>query len=130
MGDLLRIVGVAIVISVILTVLRGRSAPFGSQVSIGFVVAVFIWLLGPLGEVTRTLSTLADQAGLRSVYIQLLLKAVGIAAITSIGSALCRDTGENAIGQMVEFAGKVFILLLALPVVAAIIDVIVQLLPG
>lgn len=127
---MIRMVGLAAVITVLLTILRKDYAPFGFQVALGFVVALMIWLLRPLSDLIGALGTLAQTAGVRSVYLNVVLKVVGIATVTSIGAALCRDAGEDAIGHVVELTGKVFILILAIPVVAAIIDVIVGLLPG
>lgn len=130
MTDVLRIVGIALVFSVLLVILRKEAAPYGAQLAIGLVVVLLLSLLRPISQLIDALGSLAQGAGIRSVYLGIVLKAIGIAAMTSIGAELCRDAGEDAAGQVVELAGKVFIMLLALPVVTAIIDLVVRLLPG
>ncbi len=128
--DLARIVGLGIVVSVLLTFLRKEMSSIGAQVSIAFVVIALLFLIEPLQQVMDTFVTLSERAQVRGVYMALVLKAVGIAYIASIGAELSRDAGESAIGSAVELAGKVFIFLLAVPVIAAILDALVGLLPG
>ena len=130
MTDVARIVGLGIVLSVLLTFLRRQMAPVGVQLAMAFVLIVLLFLVEPLRRVTESFSALADEAGVRGIYAAVVLKAVGIAYLTSIGSELCRDAGESAIGAAVELAGKVFILLLAVPIIAAILDALATLLPG
>src|SRR5690554_3259978 len=126
----MRVVGLGIVVSVLLTVIRKDVPPIGAQVAAAFVVTALLMLMEPLGGVVRAFAELASGAGVRTVYLALVLKAVAIAFITSVGAELSRDAGEAAIGSVVELTGKVFILLLAVPVIAAILDALVSLLPG
>lgn len=130
MTDIVRIVGIAIVVSVLLSILRKDAAPIGAQLAIAFVVLVLLFLMEPLGRVIRSFGDLAQGAGVRSVYLALVLKAVAIAFITSLGAELAKDAGENSVGATVEMTGKVFILLLAVPVITALLDALAALLPG
>ncbi len=127
---MMRVVGLGIVVSVLLTVIRKDIPPIGAQVAAAFVVTALLMLMEPLAGVVRAFAELASGAGVRTVYLALVLKAVAIAFITSVGAELSRDAGEAAIGSVVELTGKVFILLLAVPVIAAILDALVSLLPG
>src|SRR5690606_10018161 len=122
--------GLAIAVSVMLAFLRKEMPPIGAQVAMAFVVVALLYLMRPLVEMVDVFVELAGNANVRPVYLIVVLKAVGIAYITSIGAELSRSAGEGAIGAIVELAGKVFILSLAVPVVAALLDVLVRLLPG
>jgi stage III sporulation protein AD len=64
---------------------------------------VILWLaeVGQGGDVHETVS--------------LLLRALGIAALSQVCADLCRQSGEAAIASGVELAGKAQLLLLALP---------------
>ena len=50
-------------------------------------------------------------------YFPRLQKGIGICVIVEISSGLCKDNGAENIGRMLEWIGKVEILLLALPLV-------------
>jgi len=130
MGEIAGVVAAAVAISVFLVFLRREMASIGAQVALAFVIVALLTLLEPLRRLIDAFWELSRGAGVRPLYISVVLKAIGIAYITSIGAALCKDAGEDAVGAVVELAGKVSILILALPVVAAILDVLVRLLPG
>ncbi|NLC37881.1 MAG: stage III sporulation protein AD, partial [Clostridia bacterium] len=51
------------------------------------------------------------------------------AYIAEFGAQVCRDAGETAIASRVEFAAKVLIIVLAIPIVVAILETIIRLLP-
>lgn len=130
MTDVTRIVGLGIVVSVLLTLLRKEMPPMAVQVAMAFVVVALLFLVEPLRQAVDTFLHLAAEARVRTIYVEVVLKAIGIAYIASIGSELSRDAGEGAIASVVELAGKVFILLLAVPVIAAILDALIRLMPG
>ena len=130
MNGIAAVVAAAVAISIFLVFLRREMAPIGAQVALAFVVVALASLVGPLRQLLDAFWELAREAGARTMYVSVVLKAIGIAYVASIGSALCKDAGEDAVAAVVELAGKVSILILALPVVAAILNVLVQLLPS
>lgn len=56
------------------------------------------------------------------VYIETVIKALGIAVISESAADLCRDAGESAIASKTEFAAKIMIIYLALPVIKNLIS--------
>jgi len=50
-----------------------------------------------------------------------LLKALGISFITEISAGVCRDSGEGTLALWVESAGRMLLLILALPLVEDIL---------
>ena len=57
-----------------------------------------------------------------SLYFSTVLKALGIGIAAQTASDICRDSGENAVASKLEFAAKVGILLLGLPVIREILS--------
>jgi stage III sporulation protein AD len=72
---------------------------------------------------------MALRAQLNMVFLSALLKIIGIAYIAEFGTQVCRDAGENALAFKVELAGKVMILILAVPIISTIVDTVERLLP-
>ena len=68
------------------------------------------------------LSGLGERAGVTS-YLQILLRALGIALLTQYAAEICRECGESAAAGGVELAGKIEILLLCLPLIDEILSV-------
>lgn len=57
-----------------------------------------------------------------SLYFSTVLKALGIGIAAQTAADICRDSGEGAVASKLEFAAKVGILLLGLPVVREILS--------
>ena len=75
------------------------------------------------------LNYIASRANVDSMHLSIVLKVIGIAYITEFGSQVCRDAGESAIASKIELGGKIIILSLTVPILAALIEVILQILP-
>ena len=67
-------------------------------------------------------------SGIKSEYVSIILKVTGIAYITQIGSEICKDAGESAIGTKIEIAGKVLIAAACLPLVTTLFGTVMDLL--
>ncbi|QIA27111.1 stage III sporulation protein AD [Thermaerobacter sp. PB12/4term] len=125
-----QIVGIALVASVLLVLLRQARPEWALLLSIVTAVAVFLLLVDDIAAVIRVLEQVADRADLDSRYTATLLKIVGVAYLAEFGAQLCRDAGESALAAKVELAGKVVILLLAVPILMAVLELLVGLLPA
>ena len=69
---------------------------------------------------------LSDKADINSVYIGIVLKIVGIAYIASFDRALCKDANVDSLATQIDFAGKIMILVLAIPILMAVLNSILQ----
>ena len=57
-------------------------------------------------------------------FPELLLKAIGCTFVTSFAANLCRDAGYGGLAVQMETVGKVYLLLLSLPVVSALLQLL------
>jgi stage III sporulation protein AD len=93
-------------------------------------IFIFIFLLDKIGLVIGLLEKLSVQAGVELIFLQTILKIIGIAYIAEFGAQIAKDSGEGSIASKIELAGKVLILVLALPIVQRVIEVVLKLLPA
>ncbi|MBE6047362.1 MAG: stage III sporulation protein AD [Clostridium sp.] len=89
-------------------------------------VVVFIFCLGQISQILVFLKTISEKAGIDIVYLGIVLKILAIAYIASFASEICKDAGAGSLASKVEFAGKIFILVLAIPILMAVLDSILQ----
>ena len=89
-------------------------------------VFVFIFCLSQISEILAFLKTISEKAGIDIVYLGIVLKILAIAYIASFASEICKDAGAGSLASKVEFAGKIFILVLAIPILMAVLDSILQ----
>jgi len=72
---------------------------------------------------------LASSAGINMVYMGTILKIIGIAYIAEFGAQICRDAGEGTIASKIELAAKILIMVLAVPIVVAVLTMLIKLVP-
>src|SRR5699024_5722549 len=89
---------------------------------------LFVILL-EITKIIQLLQSLAQMAQVESIYIQTILKIIGIAYMTEFSANMMRDAGLSSVGANIELAGKIFILVLAIPIIEAVIQVILQFTP-
>ncbi len=129
MEDMARVVGAGLVAAILLVILRDRYPAMATQLLIAFVAGVFVLLLPALGRVVSVFTELGRRAQVNAAHLDIALRVMGVAYLAAFGAQICRDAREEALGSAIELAGKVIILLLALPVLMAILDALLGLLP-
>ena len=80
-------------------------------------------------EIVRRIKEISVKSNIPGEYTKLLLKVLGIGYLTDFSASAAKDAGENSIAQKIEFAGKISITALAMPLFFNLIDVITDLLP-
>lgn len=92
-------------------------------------IIIFFQLIEQIRTVILFIESLAVRAAVDSYYLATILKIIGIAYIVEISANLMKDSGLTSLAAKIELAGKIFILLLALPIIQAVIEVIIQFIP-
>lgn len=122
------IVGLALVAVVLLAVVRGQRPELGALLAVAAGSVIALAVLPRLAQVIQLLEGLSGKAGVDQAYLTAVLKIVGVAYVAEFGAQVARDAGEGAIARQVELAGKVLILVLAVPIVLAVLDLVLRLL--
>ena len=91
-------------------------------------ISIFIYSLTKINQILIFINTISEKAGINTLYIGIILKVLAIAYLVSFASEICRDSGAQSLGSKVELIGKIFILLLAIPILMAVLDSILQIL--
>ena len=106
----------AVTLAVLLRQWKGEFVPL-LRLAVAAVLAAAVIAMALVAYIR----TLTENAGV-SGYAEFLLKALGITVLTQCASELCRECGESGAAAGVELAGKVEILLLALPLIGEILS--------
>ncbi|MFZ5633638.1 MAG: stage III sporulation protein AD [Bacillota bacterium] len=127
--DIMQVVGLGLVAVVLAVVLRHNKPEMAVFLSIAVGIIIFIIMLGKIGSVLDVLKDLSARANLSMIYLGTILKIVGIAYIADFGAQICRDAGEGAVAAKIEFAAKILILVLAVPIVVAVLNSLLKVVP-
>jgi stage III sporulation protein AD len=99
-------------------------------IGIATSVLIFLMILPKLTSVFELINTLATQSNIDMAYIDTVLKIIGISYIAELGSQICIDAGENSIASKIELSGKVLIMVIAVPIMMALIELIINIFPS
>lgn len=116
------LVGIA---ALVLSMLAGDvKREYGFAVALCAALLIAAYGLGRVSLIVREIQAFEEGIGLEHEYIAILLKMVGIAYLTQLAVSLCHDAGQGAIAGQIGFAGKVSMLIVSLPVIAALVETI------
>lgn len=127
--SILQIVALAVVAAILILVIRQEKPELALQIALAAGLIVFVLVVWKVVEVINVLERLAVRADLNMVFLGTLLRIIGIAYIAEFGTQICKDAGQSALAFKVELAGKVMILILAVPIITTIFETVSRLLP-
>lgn len=130
MQTILKVASISLIATVLLVVLREERKEWGVILRFGIGAVVLLMILAPLDSVITHVVQLAAAAKIRGLYLAILLKVIGIAYIATFAAQLAYDTGESGLGWRVELAGKIAILVIALPLIGAILNTVLKMIPS
>lgn len=121
MNEIIKICGVALIGLAATAVMRGMRNDFASIAGIATGLLLLGFAVGTIYPVLGYIEKLTENSAF-SVYIETVVKAMGIAMVAESAADICRDFGESAIGARLEFAAKGVIILLSLPVIESLLS--------
>jgi stage III sporulation protein AD len=127
--DIIQVVGIGIVATITIVILRSVMPQFAVYVSIIAGIVIFMMIAGKLSSVINYLDSMSGKFGIDFIYLDVMLKIIGISYIAEFGSEICRDAGESAVASKIELAGKVIIFVLAVPILSSLLQMVFSLLP-
>ena len=126
--SIFQVLGCGFLTLVLWLVLQQYKSNLSIFVVIAFGVLIFLSAAGQLQNLLQTLLQISEQAGVNVIYLTTIFKIIGIAWLTEFLCQVCRDAGSSALAVKLEFAAKMAILLLAFPVLTAVLESIVTIL--
>lgn len=127
--DIVKIVAIAIVAAVAVLILRQYNNEMAVLVAIGSGVLILILVLDELFEVVYAFYNLAELTGINSGLFSVIIKIIGIGYLSEFGNSICVDANAKNLGDKLLLAGKVMILVTAMPVVLNLIETIIEIIP-
>lgn len=128
--EIIQVVGLGLVVTFMILLLKEQKPMFAYILATFAGVFIFITLVGKITDVIQVLKNLAHQANVNQLFLETILKIIGIAYIAEFGAQVTRDAGQGSIAAKIELAGKVLIMVMAIPIITVIIETIVQILPS
>ncbi|QAY66252.1 stage III sporulation protein AD [Paenibacillus protaetiae] len=128
--EIIQVVGIGLIATVLILVVREQKPVFAYLLAAFTGLFLFLFVIGKIESVIEVLEQLANKAGIPSIYLKTILKIIGIAYIAEFGAQIIRDAGLESVASKIEFAGKILILVMAVPIISVIVETVIGLLPS
>lgn len=127
--EVMQITGLGLIATFLILVIKEQNPVFAFSITLIVGVIIFIFLIDQIQAIFLLLNQLADQANINLVYVETILKIIGVAYIAEFGAQITKDAGQGSIASKIELAGKLIILGMAIPILKVIIETVLGLLP-
>lgn len=124
METIFKIALTGVVVSMLLVLLKGMQSSVLPLLTAAGSVLLLLGVLNMASGAVQAIKKIFDNSQLSSETIKCVIKIIGVAYTVEFSSALCRDLGENSTAAKIEAAGRVFIVMMAVPWAATLIETV------
>lgn len=104
--------------------LKNYNKEISALLIISAVILMCLTSLPVLSELFSSINEFSTAANIQNEYISVLIKSLGICYITQLSVNICKENGSQSIASQIEIAGKLMILILAIPIYNDLITMI------
>ena len=122
--ELIRLAGLCAACLMPVALLRKKAPEHALVLTAAVLAVVLARCLGAAAPALARLEALFGRAGLESARLGILLRLAGASVAARLCADLCRDGGSQAMASAVETAGSLASLLIALPLLEAVVGLL------
>ena len=122
--NIISIMAVGIIGTILTIVVKQYKPEFAIFASIITVVIILSYIIGAVLPIISDINSLLNKTTISFGHLSILIKTIGICYLTQFICDICKDSGQTAISNMIEIAGKVAICIVSLPLFRDIISTI------
>lgn len=113
--------------ALIVTGIKSIKPEIALAVALAAGAAACILSLNELRALSEMFAEITAHAGIEDETMSVIMKACGIAIAGEYAAQVCRDTGEGALAQRIDFAVRIALLALASPLIRETVSMIAEL---
>lgn len=127
--DIIKIIGIAFIAIIVIVILKQYRPEFAIYASILAGVLILALISNTLSGIIEMIKSIYNKTNINSNFLSILIKITGIAILTEFAVSICKDAGESAVASKVDIGGKIIIISLSIPIISALVDTVVKILP-
>jgi stage III sporulation protein AD len=122
--NIISIIALALIIAVFNGILRRYLPEYNLVFTVASCIALISILLPQIIKVLNEIKLISRTAKFSEETQIILLKTIGICILTQFAADSCQDSGEKALANKIELAGKIIAILTAMPLFKKIIEIV------
>ncbi len=119
----------AVVAAMLVMAIREMAPQVSFYLSLFVAAILFLAVMQRVIGLLVPIERLAEAANVNVVFFATVLKIIGIAYVAEFAAQIARDAGVVSIAGKIELLGKLSIIVLAVPIITAVVDTMTHLLP-
>ncbi|WP_185767340.1 stage III sporulation protein AD [Niallia circulans] len=130
MIEILQIVGIALISTFLALIIKEQKPNIAFLLVVFVGCVIFLFLVDQIASIIEMVESIALNAKVNTVYVETILKIIGIAYIAEFAVQITKDAGQGAIASKIELAGKILILAMAVPILTVLVETIINMIPN
>lgn len=126
--DIYALIALALISLALIMLLKQYRPEFALLASIASALILLIYGIAKSGEIISAVREMTARAGIDEQNVMLVLKALGVCYIVQIAKDVCIDSGQTALGDRIDFIGKVTVISMSLPMLMQVLGIVTGLL--
>lgn len=127
--EIIKIIGIGFLTLIITIILKENKKEYAIySVLIGGSI-ILLYSMGTIKTIVDFAKSLSVNLKYNNIFITLILKITGIAILTEYAVSICKDSGENAIANKIDFGSKIIVISLSIPIISTTLESLTKLLP-
>lgn len=127
--EIIKIIGIGFLTLIITIILKENKKEYAIySVLIGGAI-IILYSMGTIKTIVDFAKSLSVNLKYNNMFITLILKITGIAILTEYAVSICKDAGESSIANKIDFASKIIVVSLSIPIISTTLESLTKLLP-
>ncbi len=119
-----QLIGIAFVTAVTALLLKSTRPELAFAVTVAGCIILLLVILDLVKDSFSVLGDIAEGTDIDASLIKTLLKMIGIGYLVEFSAGLLNDFGQNSLADKLIFAGKLVVLVLAVPILESVLTLI------
>ncbi len=128
--EIVKIAFLGILTALLYGLLRQIKPEIAPLIILGGAAVILVTLTDTLLNVSGSVNSMMELAGIEKENVSILMKALGICVVTQFAADICYDNSCSSLAAAVELAGRVGAIALAMPMVKTVAQLAIGLING
>lgn len=124
--DIVKIASICIISTVICGLFDKNSHEYALYIKISAAVIVLSFMFIYISPLIENIRSIFERSQADTDYLKILFKATGICYVSQFASDICKDSGENLLASQAELAGRVGLMVSAIPLFEQAVEIIIS----
>ena len=128
--NMLAVCAAAVTASLVALMLKKNGVEFSFILTISAVSLILVYVMSSVVLSLDFVRSLTEDSLIKTSYLEILLKCMGICFLTEFTCDCCKDASQNALSGVVLLCGRISVLIASMPLFAEFLEVSLQLSGG